>query len=78
MEFWWQPYITDNGLIQDGSKTMDFLDLWDEIESALQDIDSWELSNGTTYSYYDLIQNISQQIFRLSECERISLWGLAI
>jgi len=78
LEFWWQPYVADHGLIQNGTAIADFLDLWADIDTALQDVRTWETSQGATYSYNDLIRNISQQIFRLSECERISLWGLGI
>ncbi|MDD5721371.1 MAG: hypothetical protein PHT16_02910 [Candidatus Pacebacteria bacterium] len=78
LEFWWQPYATDYGLIKDGTTIADFLDLWTDIDAALQDIKTWENAQGTTYSYNDLIRGISQQMFSLSECERISLWGLGI
>jgi len=78
LEFWWGPYAVDHGLIGDRTNISDFLDLWDDIDVALQDISAWETSQAAAYSYNDLVVNISQQIFRLSECERITLWGLGI
>lgn len=78
LEFWWGPYAIDHGLIGGGTEISDFLDLWADIGTALQDITTWETSCAATYSYNDLVMNISQQIFRLSECERITLWGLGI
>lgn len=78
LEFWWMPYATDHGLIESSSSITDFLDLWSEIDIALNDIETWSSSHTPPYSYNRLMSDISPAIFRLSECERISLWGLGI
>lgn len=78
LEFWCLPYAVDHGLIQNRIPVSDFLDLWADIDTALQDIIAWETSHVPNYSYYDLANDVSRPIFRLSECERILLWGLGI
>ncbi|MFA5184400.1 MAG: hypothetical protein WC456_02625 [Patescibacteria group bacterium] len=78
LEFWWGPYAVDNGIIKNAGAISNFLDLWDDVNIALQDIMVWEKSQSKNYTYSDLVMDISKPILRLSECERISLWGLGI
>lgn len=78
IEFWWLPYAVDHGLIETGTPVSSFTDLWDDIDLTLQDIDIWKASNAGPYSYNKLMIEIPKSIFQLSECERISLWGLGI
>lgn len=78
LDSWWQPYAVDHGLIDGGIDALDFLDLWDEVNVALQDVDLWRSKNPAPYSYNQLVAAIARPILRLSECERISLWGLGI
>lgn len=78
LEFWWRPYITDHGVISNGGIIPDFTDLWDDAEIALQDISNWETGTARPYSYWDLATNVSSQLSKLGECERIALWGLEI
>lgn len=80
LEFWWKPYAADHGLIENDLAVSDFLDFWEDIDTALQDIELWKFLHPTPYSYNKLVTDtrVSQPILRLSECERIALWGLGI
>lgn len=78
LDFWWESEIEDNGLLHSHAEIDNFLDLWSDIDIALQDVESWEQGQQLPYSYSQLVTNLSQPISRLSECERISLWGLGI
>jgi len=78
LKFWWHPYATDHGLIKKTMLVSDFMDLWSDIDVAIQDIETWKSSNPAPYSYNQLARNVSHQLSLLGECERISLWGLGI
>lgn len=78
LSFWWQPYLIDNGISGAGNLPADFMDLWADADTAVQDVSNWQNGNPPTISYNDVLRGLASQMSTLSECERIALWGLAL
>lgn len=77
LEFWWSRLGEDRGLWENGYGDTDFRNLWADIEQALQELKEWN-EGRDSYSLASWLQNMPHAILKLSECERILLWGLEL
>lgn len=79
LDFWWRSIGEQRGLWRTGEDPTDVMDLWNDVELAVDDADTW----ATTHS--DPAVTIAQwcdeqaaAISTLQGCERIALWGLGL
>ncbi len=77
LEFWWIQFGGDVGL-WDPPFDGNFVDLWADIDSALDNIASWEDLKTPDASYYSWKRDLAQDLSVLDNCERIALWGLGL
>ena len=77
LEFWWSRLGEDRGLWENGYGDTDFRNLWADIEQALQELKEWN-EGRDSYSLASWLQYMPHAILKLSECERILLWGLEL
>jgi len=77
LEFWWRQFGEDIGLWVPPFNTR-IVDLWADIEVALDDLALWENENSIDASYPDWRRSLAQELSNLGNCERILLWGLGL
>lgn len=79
LEFWWRPLGNTRGLWDEGDEPMNFTDLWEDIDMAIQDLDNWETTNNNQNTCYsNWRRELAHQISLMGEHERIALWGLGL
>ena len=78
LEFWWSDLGLSRGLWASGSEPASFADLWLDVQDALNDLNSWESAFVTSPSRADWLQECAPQILKLSQCERVILWGIGL
>lgn len=79
LEFWWKNLGEERGLWEPGNEPDELLDLWADVEIALDEMHEWEVSkSGANVSYAIWQREQSYAISVLGECERIALWGLGL
>ena len=76
LEFWIQAIGIERGLWQPGASPGDLVDLWADVESALEQID--DSMKGTKAGIQELWARKSRTLAVLGECERVGLWGLGL
>lgn len=77
LKFWWKTFGENRGLWDNSPD--DFLDLWADIEVAIEDTCEWnENTNESDCSYYKLRNDLSNALSKLVGCELIALWGLGL
>jgi hypothetical protein len=77
LDFWASHFGLMRGIWQDGHQPSDMLDLWVDVEEALEILDSWKAGNGPATPYSVLRRDQVAPLQLLCECERIGLWGVA-
>jgi len=78
-QFWWTGIGEHHCLWHKGLAPAEFVDLWADINEALDDLERWEASGSSgEKSYYRLSRDMSGAVNALGTCERIGLWGLGI
>ena len=77
LSFWSSVFGQSRGFWGVGTEPADMLDLWQDVEDALDAFDSWRktINPDTSYAAFRREQAVPLQV--LCECERIALWGLA-
>ena len=75
LDFWIQAVGTERGIWQSGAPPDDLVDLWGDVEVALEQIDSMK---GTKVGSQELWARESRNLAVLGECERVGLWGLGL
>ena len=79
LEFWWKSLGEEHGLWEPGNEPDELLDLWADVEIALDEMHEWEVSkSGADVSYAIWRREQAYAISVLGECERIALWGLGL
>ena len=79
LEFWWKSMGRDRALWETGQDPEEPLELWDDIDLALIDADTWSHKNaGTNVSGSRWCTEQAATISTLQGCERIALWGLGL
>ena len=76
LEFWIQSVGTSRGVWRPEQPPESLVDLWADVESALDDIDDW--LGGTAPSMREIWSDRPGELARLGECERVALWGLGL
>src|SRR5262249_26365859 len=77
LDFWAAQFGLMRGIWQNGHQPGDMLDLWADVEEALEILDSWRAGNGPATPYSVLRRDQVAPLQLLCECERIGLWGVA-
>ena len=79
LAFWWNQVGKDVGLWDNFTAPADTIDLWADVESALEELKNWEDENvGVAVSIAKLWLELSRPLALLSTSERIALWGLGL
>jgi len=79
VSFWWKTYGNDFGIMESNLNIENMMDLWSDIEVALNSIaDLGQTHNPMSLSYYKCGQILGKELKRLEECERVSYWGLGL
>lgn len=79
LQFWWTALGEDRCLWDGGTPPDRFVDLWTDIEEALQALDGWQGASTTSgTSYNKLWREQASAIGQLGSCERVGLWGLGL
>lgn len=79
IEFWWKPFGTGIGLWPSNNEPEDFIELWVDVQGALEGLDEWiEETNDNSDSYHDFGMTNSLNLHILSGCERAGLWGMGL
>ena len=79
LEFWWQGSLVRRGLWARNRPPSSTLDLWEDIEDALQTVSGWmkDCKHGrTVQSYHSFRTHLAFEGATLSTTERVCLWGL--
>ena len=76
LDFWIRAVGTGRGIWQPTSPPEDLVDLWADVESALEKID--DTMKGPEKSTQELWAHEPRQLAVLEECERVALWGLGL
>ena len=77
LEFWWKPFGAERGLWEQGNEPITLMDLWADVEIALNEAREWGSNNtGNDVSFARWRREKARVIPILAECERIALWGL--
>jgi hypothetical protein len=79
LKFWWRPLGEERGLWEPGHEPLQLTDLWADIQSALDDMKSWEERNrGNNPSYHKWREEQNKNLDTLGGFERVAIWGLGI
>lgn len=81
LEFWWKALGEERGLWEPGDEPAEFVDLWADIATALEDVQSWldDCQNSAASGSYASWLNLQAHgVTVLGGCERIMLWGLSL
>ncbi len=79
LSFWWEEFGIDRGLWDSASAPNNFIDLWDDVDEAVNDIQGGMGNQGAAYfSYASWWSERAKAISQLGRCERIILWGFGI
>jgi hypothetical protein len=77
LQFWWDQIGTDLGLWDAATTPTQLIDLWADIQSALEDLQIWEDANASsTGSLANWWVQLSPSLSTLGTSERVALWGL--
>jgi hypothetical protein len=76
IDFWSSRFGVVRGIWQSGGQPADMLDLWQDVEEALDGLNAWRAENDPNVSYSNLRREQVAQLQVLCECERIALWGI--
>jgi hypothetical protein len=79
IEFWWSNLGHGRGL-WDGAKRVDeIFDLWADIASSLEDVETFQGNNSEADQTFSRIGNdLGQAVVGLSECERVAIWSIGL
>ena len=75
LDFWIQAVGTGRGIWRPKAPPEDLMDLWADVEAALEQIDS---TRGDEPNAGEMRVNESREMAILGECERVALWGLGL
>lgn len=79
VEFWWRPIGESRALWRPGQDPADVMDLWDDVEAALDDASEWtNRQSGSSVSFAQWWDEQAATISTLQGCERIAFWGLGL
>jgi hypothetical protein len=79
IQFWWKPLGEERCLWEAGSPPTQFIDLWTDIQQAIDLIEAWQVTTGgTAASYWKLWRDQAASLAVLGTCERICLWGFGL
>lgn len=78
LRFWWRPFGEQRGLWNPHGEPLLLKDLWDDVNTALEDLSDWQAGAGPNPDLARLRRERSQALSVLSGCERIGLWGLGL
>jgi hypothetical protein len=79
LRFWWSAFGRDRGLWDSPQPPPDLLDMWADVNNALQGIGKWEIQNkGKATTIAGWRRDHPSDIAVLGGCERIALWGLGM
>ena len=76
LEFWIQAVGTGRGIWQPKAPPEDLVDLWADVEAALEQIE--DSTKGTQPNAEEIWVRESRGMAILGECERVALWGLGL
>ena len=76
LEFWIQAIGTGRGIWQPKAPPEDLVDLWADVEAALEQIE--DSTKGTQPNAEEIWVRESRGMAILGECERVALWGLGL
>jgi hypothetical protein len=76
MSFWWSQLGQDRGLWEGAYEATDLLDLWADIKTWLEDIESFEQnSSATPPSFFKVGSDLRDALRGLGSCERVGIWS---
>ncbi|HKO41781.1 MAG TPA: hypothetical protein VJU84_00700 [Pyrinomonadaceae bacterium] len=77
LQFWWSQIGRDLGIWDAATPPVDLIDLWADVESAIDELQVWEDTNPSpTGSLADWWVQLSTAASLLGTSERVGLWGL--
>ncbi|MYE84917.1 MAG: hypothetical protein F4X31_01550 [Gammaproteobacteria bacterium] len=77
LQFWWKGEAVRRRLWSMSGRPEAFPDLWDDVESALEDAQMWLSSPPAETSHWSFWTQTQQAGWLLSTVERAFLWGMA-
>lgn len=72
LEFWWSSAAVRRRLWPEAGAPSSFIDLWQDVDDALDSVDQWP------QDYYTLWSNHAREAATLATTERAFLWGLEL
>lgn len=79
VKFWWSAIGEERGLWVRGQQPANLVDLWADVEVAVQDLTEWKTKTAlVNREFVRWRQECSYDISVLGGCERIALWGLGL
>lgn len=77
IEFWQRQFAISRGLVFDPSGGGSALDLWLDVEDALEEMGVYISStNANTRSFFDFLSKHPRSISALGSCDRVALWAM--
>ena len=79
LRFWWEQLGESRPLWKNGNDPSHMTDLWNDVETAISDIENWINKNThNNISYEEMWKELASSAAVLSTCERIGLWGFGL
>ncbi|MCB2199098.1 hypothetical protein KQI63_06805 [bacterium] len=80
LEFWWGKIGEARGLWRPAEPPEDFIDLWQDVQEAMDQLNEWKENTSENKSVWDLWSSpdCARSLHCLSGTERIALWGLGL
>jgi len=75
-DFWWEKRLQDLGLWNDPTSPTEFVDLWAEVDSAIDTAEAWRLINPPPQTSRQTMVGL-RSILALSQLQRVALWIVA-
>jgi len=75
-DFWWTKKVDDLGLWNSANQLSDFLDLWPEVEVALESTDDWKAQNPQPQTSRSTMSGL-RPILAFSQLQRAGFWLFA-
>jgi hypothetical protein len=76
LAFWWREWGLERGLWSAGGVPTTMLEMWGDIEEALDKLGEWEKRNAAAPSFFVWRRGVAAELNTLVGYERVALWGL--
>lgn len=78
MDFWWSGLGMSAGLWEPDAKPERMSDLWEDIDITIDSIDDWLESPAQAHNIFQTRQNLSLDLWKLTQFQRAGLWAIGL